>query len=133
MKKAEHQNITGVVLVTHGAAGDAMLEAAERVVGHIDSVATVGVALGEATLDVERRLETAARAVGRTGVVFLVDLVGSTPSNLAARIGGHCAVVSGMNLPMLFKLATIDRSRSARELAEELAQTGQKSIQVRGS
>ncbi len=124
---------TGVVLVTHGAAGQAMLDAAERVLGHIESIATVAVAAGEPAEDLQQRLESAVRAVGTHGVVFLVDLVGSTPSNLAGRVGGRCAVVSGMNLPMLFKLATVDRTRGARALAEELAQTGLKSIQVRGS
>ncbi len=124
---------TGVVVVTHGAAGEAMVAAAERVIGHLDCIATVAVASGDPANDVQRRLESAARAVGAAGVVFLVDLVGSTPANLAAHFGGRCAVVSGMNLPMLFKLATVDRRRGARPLADELAETGRKSIQVRES
>jgi hypothetical protein len=36
-----------------------------------------------------------------------------------------------MNLPMLFKLATVDRHRSAVDVAEELKATGLKSIHVR--
>ncbi|MSP60566.1 MAG: PTS fructose transporter subunit IIA [Myxococcales bacterium] len=123
---------TGVVLVTHGPAGEQMLAAAEKVVGHIEAIATVAVAAGEAASAVEHRIEGAVRALGSEGVVFLVDLGGSTPSNLCGRAAvGRSAVVSGMNLPMLFKLATIDRSLSPALLADELAATGQKSIQVR--
>ena len=66
-----------------------------------------------------------------TEVVFLVDLGGSTPANLCCRqCGGHSAVVSGLNMAMLFKLATADRAAGARHLADELAASGAKSIGV---
>jgi mannose/fructose-specific phosphotransferase system component IIA len=124
---------TGVIVVTHGGGGQAMLEAAERVVGPLPRVTTVEVAAGEPAAEVERRIEAAVQAVGTEAVVFLVDLSGSTPANLCGRLGGReFAVVSGMNLPMLFKLSTADREHGPMHLAEELASTGQKSILVRG-
>ena len=43
-------------------------------------------------------------------VLFLTDLEGSTPYNLCCkRCGGKSVVLSGMNLPMLMKLATANR------------------------
>jgi mannose/fructose-specific phosphotransferase system component IIA len=126
---------TSVILVSHGGAGAAMLEAAERVVGAIDKVAAVAVVQGEPPADVEKRIEAAVAKVGSDGgVVFLVDLGGSTPFNLCCRAcGGTSAVVTGMNMPMLFKLSTADRARGPRSLADELASTGTKSIQVRAT
>jgi D-glucosaminate-specific PTS system IIA component len=118
------------VLVTHGAAGAAMLAAAEKVVGALPGVVAVSVAPLESKASVEQKIEAAVGEVGGGEVLFLVDLSGSTPFNLACRACGGAAV-SGMNLPMLFKLATADRTVGARALAEELAQTGKKSIQVR--
>jgi mannose/fructose-specific phosphotransferase system component IIA len=123
--------MTGVVLVTHGGAGDAMKNAAEKVVGPLERVACVNTAPLENAASVERKIDAAVAEVGQEGVVFLVDLSGSTPFNLACRsCAGRGAVVSGMNLPMLFKLATARRD-NPRALADELASTGMKSIQVR--
>src|SRR5258706_8771812 len=123
---------TGVIVVTHGEAATWMVDAAERMVGKLD-VRTVAVALGEARSDIEARLEAAVDALGSTDVLFLVDLEGSTPFNLCCRrCGGSAVVLSGMNLPMLFKLATADRAHGAAALAEELRATGVKAIPIRG-
>jgi PTS system mannose-specific IIB component len=122
---------TGVVVVTHGQAAMSMVEAAERMVGSLD-VHTVTVGIGEARAEIESRLEAAVATLGTNDILFLVDLEGSTPFNLCCRrCGGHAVVLSGMNLPMLFKLATADRLQGAAALAEELRTTGVKSIHIR--
>jgi mannose/fructose-specific phosphotransferase system component IIA len=124
-------NKTGVVVVTHGDAALDMVDAAERMVGKLD-VATVAVKIGEPRGETERRLETAVDELNANDVLFLVDLEGSTPFNLCCRkCGGTSVVLSGMNLPMLFKLATADREHGAVVLAEELKATGLKSIHIR--
>ena len=124
---------TGVIIVTHGAAAESMVDAAERMVGGLD-VKTVSVKIGEPRLETEQHLEAAVEALGTTDVLFLVDLEGSTPFNLCCRrCGGTAVVLSGMNLPMLFKLATADRLHGAGALAEELAATAIKSIHIRRS
>ena len=122
---------TGVVVVTHGEAAISMVEAAERVVGRLD-VATVTVGINEPRLAIEDRLEHAVESLAADEVLFLVDLEGSTPFNLCCRrCGGTSLVLTGMNLPMLFKLATADRTQGAAVLAEELRATGMKSIHIR--
>lgn len=122
---------TGVVIVTHGPAATDMVEAAERMVGKLD-VATVAVQIGEPRGETERRLQAAVEGLGAEEVLFLVDLEGSTPFNLCCRkCAGQSVVLTGMNLPMLFKLATTDRALGALGLAEELKATGLKSIHIR--
>ena len=122
---------TGIVVITHGDAAISMVEAAERVVGNL-GVETVTVKVGEPRGETESRIEKAVVSLGVDEVLFLVDLEGSTPFNLCCRsCGGRSAVVSGMNLPMLFKLATVDRARDPLALAADLAATGTKSIHVR--
>ncbi len=118
-------------MVSHGDAAVSMVEAVERVVGSLH-VQTVTVKVGEPRGETESRLEEAVESLHADEVLFLVDLEGSTPFNLCCqKCGGHAVVLTGMNLPMLFKLATADRQRSAAELAEELRATGMKSIHVR--
>jgi mannose/fructose-specific phosphotransferase system component IIA len=108
-----------------------MVETVERVVGKL-GVATVAVPVGEPANDTEDRLEHAVDALDTDEVLFLVDLEGSTPFNLCCRrCGGNSVVLTGMNLPMLFKLATADRKSGAIALAEELRATALKSIHVR--
>lgn len=122
---------TGVVIVTHGEAASDMLDAAERMIGKLE-VRTVAVQVGEPREQTEHRLEEAVEALGTDEILFLVDLEGSTPFNLCCRrCCGQSVVLTGMNLPMLFKLATADRSQGAMALAEELRATGIKSIHIR--
>ena len=67
-------------------------------------------------------------------MLFLTDLEGSTPYNLCCKkCGGTSVVLSGMNLPMLMKLATANRALGALTLAEELRATGLKSIHIRSA
>jgi mannose/fructose-specific phosphotransferase system component IIA len=123
--------MTGVVVITHGSAASSMVEAAERVVGKLD-VQTISVAIGEPRAETESHIEAAVGGLETDEVLFLTDLEGSTPFNLCCKkCRGTSVVLSGMNLPMLFKLATADRAHGALPLAEELRATGVKSIHIR--
>jgi mannose/fructose-specific phosphotransferase system component IIA len=123
--------LTGVVVITHGNAATCMVEAAERVVGTLN-VNTISVRIGEPRSETESHIEEAVDKLDTDEVLFLTDLEGATPYNLCCRkCGGSSVVLSGMNLPMLFKLATADRLHGALTLAEELRATGLKSIHIR--
>jgi mannose/fructose-specific phosphotransferase system component IIA len=119
-----------VVIVTHGDAASSMVEAAERVVGKLD-VRTIVVKIGESRAETELHIEKVVEDLDADEVLFITDLEGSTPYNLCCRrCGGRSVVLSGMNLPMLFKLATADRAHGALTLAEELRATGVRSIHI---
>ena len=124
-------SMAGVIIITHGDAAATMVEAAERVVGTLH-VRTVAVRIGEPRNETETHIEAAVDALHTDEVLFLTDLEGSTPYNICCkRCGGRSVVLSGMNMPMLFKLATADRAHGALPLAEELRATGLKSIHIR--
>ena len=121
----------GVIVITHGNAAEDMVDAVERVVGKLD-VRTLNVRIGEPRAETEKRLEKVVDDLHMDEVLFLTDLEGSTPYNLCCkRCGGKSVVLSGMNLPMLMKLATANRKDGALTLAEELRATGLKSIHIR--
>ena len=121
----------GVILITHGNAAEDMVDAVERVVGKLD-VHTISVRIGEPRAETESRLERMVDDIEAEELLFLTDLEGSTPYNLCCkRCGNKSVVLTGMNLPMLMKLATANREHGALTLAEELRATGLKSIHIR--
>ena len=69
---------------------------------------------------------------GGNGVIILTDMLGGTPSNLTLSFlqEGKVEVVTGVNLPMLMKLAHIRDQQDLREAALALKQSGQKGIAV---
>ncbi len=115
-----------VLVITHGNAAADMVDAVERVVGKLN------VRIGEPRADTEKQIERVVDELHADEVLFMTDLEGSTPYNLCCkRCGGKSVVLSGMNLPMLMKLATANRADGALPLAEELRATGLKSIHIR--
>ena len=113
----------GVLLVTHGKIGDALLNALYQILGTLPAIEAVGVDPHDDMELCERRIEDALTQVDRgEGVIILTDLYGGTPSNLAERKleTGKVELISGVNLPMLVKLARI-REKETLEKTAQLA------------
>jgi mannose/fructose-specific phosphotransferase system component IIA len=126
------ERVTAVVIVTHGNAGADMVLAAQSFLRvQIPQVAAVGVEPADDQVRVDAKIDRAVEVLGAMDdddILFLVDLVGSTPARLCCRRCGGGHVVTGVNMPMLLKLATADRSRGAVALGDERVATGTKSI-----
>jgi PTS system mannose-specific IIA component len=73
-----------------------------------------------------------ARADQGQGVLVLTDMFGGTPSNISLSfLAEHkVEVVTGVNLPMLIKLATLSEPRPLAELAVFIKSYGQRNISV---
>jgi len=99
----------GVVVVTHGQLATELLNAAETIVGDLPRFAAVSIGWHEDTEDARAEIEQAiARVSQESGVLILTDMFGGTPSNLAMTfLGDKVEVITGVNLPMLIKLAAI--------------------------
>ena len=68
-------------------------------------------------------------------MLLIVDLVGASPCNCALREAGEHPIVtlSGLNLAILLKLASLDRTElDAVALASELARSGRRSVTIDG-
>jgi len=134
MASVEDQTV-GVVVVTHGGSGECLLAAAAGIVGELAASMAVGVSMAEEFDTILRRVGRACDEVDSgLGVVLLVDVHGSSPFQacLAMMDGTRPAeIVCGVNLPMLLKLATLDR-RELRpgEIAELLRTVGRRSIRL---
>ena len=122
----------GVVVVTHGQLATELLNAAEMIVGDLPRFAAVSIGWHD---DVNVAREAIQRAVARVdqgaGVLLLTDMFGGTPSNLGLSLleAGRVEVVTGVNLPMLIKLARAE-SGDLLTIARQLCDHGRAAIRV---
>ena len=131
----ENEPLIGLVVVTHGPSGACLLDAAGGIVGSLAPAVAVSVSMEDPFDDVVLRVEQACAEVDKgAGVVILVDIHGSSPFQAClAMLDGTRAIeiVCGVNLPMLLKLATVDRRElRPHEMAELLRDVGRRSIRL---
>lgn len=125
--------MTGVVIVTHYRLGEEFLQALRLIVPDAPPVQAVSV---DPKQSVDEMREAIAEALRRAdtgeGVLVLTDMFGGTPSNISLSfLAEHrVEVVTGLNLPMLIKLATMTEKKPLEELAAFIKDYGQRNIRV---
>ena len=122
----------GVVVVTHGQLATELLNAAETIVGELPRFTAVSIGWHEDTEDARSEIADAvARVNGGRGVLVLTDMFGGTPSNLAMTfLGDRVEVITGVNLPMLIKLANLAEQADLLTAAREIREQGRAAIWV---
>ena len=99
----------GVLLVTHGEIGTALLASATQILGPQRQVATLSVWRQDDPDDlVLRARELMDQIDAGDGVLVLTDIFGATPGNAISHVldDGHIEGVSGISLPMLLRVLT---------------------------
>ena len=133
----------GVVVVTHGQLAAELVNSAEMIVGDLPLFAAVSIGWHD---DVDRAKEEIGRAIERVrtsaagpegtspadvGVLVLTDLFGGTPANLAVTfVSPDVEVITGVNLPMLIKLARTSSHGDLLSVAREMREVGQNAIWI---
>jgi PTS system mannose-specific IIA component len=125
--------IFGVVVVTHGQLATELVNAAEMIVGDLPRFAAVSIGWHD-DADTAREAigQAIARVAGEAGVLLLTDMFGGTPSNLALThlAPDRCEVITGVNLPMLIKLAGLRTSSDLLAVARQMREHGRNAIWV---
>lgn len=128
------RRIAGVV-VTHGQLSNELLAAAEMIVGVIKHITSVSIGWHD---DVEAARNEVERAISRVsedrGVLILTDMFGGTPTNIASMFlrEGEVEVVTGVNLPMVIKLASQGAEESLADVARRVRDQGRDGIYLAG-
>ncbi|MGE3277157.1 MAG: PTS sugar transporter subunit IIA [Vicinamibacterales bacterium] len=123
----------GVVVVTHGQLATELVNAAETIVGDLPNFTAVSIGWHEDVQDAREDIAAAmARVQAGDGVLLLTDMFGGTPSNLGITFlaTDKVEVLTGVNLPMLIKAATMREPGSLTELARTLREHGRNAIWV---
>ena len=123
----------GVVVVTHGQLATELVNAAEMIVGDLPQFTAVSIGWHE---DVNDAREDIVHAIERVqadaGVLILTDMFGGTPSNLGITFlqADKVEVITGVNLPMLIKLASLKGESNLLAVAREMRDDGRNAIWV---
>ena len=123
----------GVVVVTHGQLATELVNAAEMIVGDLPQFSAVSIGwhddVNDARGDIVQAIE---RVRGEEGVLILTDMFGGTPSNIGMTFleTDRIEVITGVNLPMLIKLASLRTSSDLLAVAREIQEHGRGAIWV---
>jgi len=124
----------GIVIVTHSQLGDALIEAAEFIIGNRpEALVSVSIDLTENAEVLRTRINQGIKKVqSKEGVLILTDMFGGTPSNLSYSFleEGRIEVISGVNLPILIQAANTRSKMDLNTLAVHLEEFGKKSISL---
>ena len=123
----------GVVVVTHGQLATELVNAAEMIVGDLPQFTAVSIGWHDDVNDAREDIEKAVERVrGEEGVLLLTDMFGGTPSNLGMTFleKDRLEVITGVNLPMLIKLASMREKGDMKKAVEAAQEAGRKYINV---
>ncbi len=131
--EAQTPRVAGVI-VTHGQLATELLAAAEMIIGPVAHVASISIGWQD---EVEAAHDEVERALSRVsegaGVLLLTDMFGGTPTNIASMfLSDGVEVVTGVNLPMVIKLATQAGGQSLSEVARTVRDQGREAIYLAG-
>jgi mannose PTS system EIIA component len=124
----------GILLVTHGKLAEELRAAALTIQPDISSIVAVALEWSEIGEDARERIAAGLAEADRGGgAVILTDMFGGTPTNLALPFlkKDHVEIVTGVNLPMVLKCASLQGSgKPVAEIARLARDRGQRSICV---
>lgn len=124
------------MIVSHGQVANELLAAAETVVGDMSHITAVSIGWHD---DVEIAKDEIDRAIKKVsqgvGVLVLTDMFGGTPTNISAMFlrENEVEIVTGVNLPMVIKLASTSDEIGLSEMAKLVEEQGKQSIHRTGA
>jgi PTS system mannose-specific IIA component len=124
----------GILLVTHGRLAEELKAAALTIQPDIEQIVAVALEWTQVGDDASRRIaEGLEEADQGEGAIILTDMFGGTPTNLTLPFlrRDRVEIVTGVNLPLLLKCASLQKSgKPVVEIAHVAKDRGQRSIYV---
>lgn len=127
----EKKNKIGGVIITHGRLADELLAATQTIVGDVTHILSVSI---DWNVDVEVAEKEIENAIGQVaqgrGVLLLTDMFGGTPTNIATMFHklNEVEIVTGVNLPMVVRLATQPDDATLDSIAHQVLEQGREGI-----
>jgi PTS system mannose-specific IIA component len=123
----------GVIVVTHGQLANELVNATTAIVGDLPQFVAVSIGWHDNPTGARDAIKEAIdRVQSPAGVLILTDMFGGTPSNLGLTFleTNRVEIITGVNLPMLIKLAHLQSSSDLLAVAREMREIGRNAIWV---
>lgn len=123
----------GTLVVTHGHLAQELVAAAEMIVGEISHIRAVSIGWHDDVNDARKEIEREILEIDQgSGVLILTDMFGGTPSNIAFSFHepGKVDVVTGVNLPMIIKIAGQQEGDALAGLAQAVLEQGRSNVRL---
>jgi PTS system mannose-specific IIA component len=126
--------VIGALIVTHGNLAHELLNAAQQIEADVTGIEAVPLEWNETVDAAREKIRQALERVGRDrDVIIFTDMFGGTPSNISLSFleKGRVEIVTGVNLPMIVKFATVKQeAKDVATLAHVISEKGCKAIRV---
>ncbi|MBN1223622.1 MAG: PTS sugar transporter subunit IIA [Candidatus Aminicenantes bacterium] len=123
----------GGIIVSHGKLAEELLNALTIILGDIGNIEAISIGWYDDVEASKKKINQSLKRVDqKNGVVIFTDMFGGTPSNLSFSFlkDNQVEIITGVNLPMLIKFASLQRSNNLREVAKKVVEQGQKNIHL---
>jgi PTS system mannose-specific IIA component len=123
----------GGIIVSHGKLAEELLNALTIILGEIVNMEAISIGWYDDVEDSKRKINQSLKRVDqKNGVLIFTDMFGGTPSNLSFSFlkDNTIEIITGVNLPMLIKFVSLQRSNNLRDVAKRVVEQGKKNIHL---
>ena len=124
----------GALIVTHGRLANELLTAAQKIEAKVGTMEAVPLEWTDSVDEAREKIRAALERMPEVdGVIIFTDMFGGTPSNISLSFldKGRVEVITGVNLPMVVKFATMQEgAQDVSVLAHTIVEKGSKAIRV---
>jgi mannose/fructose-specific phosphotransferase system component IIA len=116
------------VILTHGTLGQELMAGVQGVLGPQADVTV----LSNNGMSLDQIIQAAQSTLSGDSLIFFVDFCGGSPyvaCKTLQQVHPECAIISGVNMPMLFSFFTKRNQLSFRELVEIVESDAHRGIQ----
>jgi len=123
----------GGIIVSHGKLAEELLNALNIILGEVVNIDAISIGWYDDVEESKKKISRSLQSVNKkNGVLIFTDMFGGTPSNLSFSFmkDNQIEIITGVNLPMLIKFASLQRSNNLKAVAKKVVEQGRKNIHL---
>ncbi len=123
----------GGVIVSHGKLAEELLNALTIIIGEAVNIEAISIGWYDDVEESKKKISKSLKRVDqKNGVVIFTDMFGGTASNLSFSFlkNDQIEIITGVNLPMLIKFLSLQRSNNLKEVVKKVVEQGKKNIHL---
>jgi len=125
--------VIGGIIVSHGRLAEELLNALTIILGEAPNIEAISIGWYDDVEESKKKINQSLKRVDqKSGVVIFTDMFGGTPSNLSFSFlkDNQVEIITGVNLPMLIKFVSLQRSNNLKDVSRKVVDQGKKNIHL---